>query len=154
MRRVRGAGPALAVQGGTNGRTVMTTPHKNGLILFAHGARDPQWADPFRNIQERVKPLCPGTRVELAFLELMPPDLSSCVEQLVQAGLPQITLVPLFMAHGGHLKKDLPRMIGDIQARHPQCAIRVTQAIGESPGLLQAIAHWVAQSAALCQDAT
>lgn len=118
-----------------------------GLILFAHGARDAQWADPFRQIQQRVSALCPESRVELAFLELMTPSLADCVSQLVQAGLFRITLVPLFMAQGGHLKKDLPHLIEAIQNHHPHCVIRVTQAIGESPELLQSIAAWVAQSA-------
>ena len=127
----------------------MRTSSATGLVLFAHGARDAQWADPFRHIAQQVSVLCPSARVELAFLELMTPNLSDCIEQLAQAGLFQITLVPLFMASGGHLKKDLPRLIQAIQERHPQCTIRVTQAIGESPELLQAIALWVAQSATL-----
>ncbi len=125
----------------------MKTPPTKGLILFAHGARDAQWAEPFRHIQQRVSALCPESRVELAFLELMTPSLAACVEQLVAAGLLQITLVPLFMAQGGHLKKDLPQLIETIRNHHPHCSIRVTQAIGESPELLQAIALWVAQSA-------
>ena len=46
-----------------------------GLILFAHGARDPLWAEPFESLVDRVRTLTPATPVRLAFLELMQPDL-------------------------------------------------------------------------------
>ena len=93
---------------------------KRGIILFAHGARDPQWAEPFHAIHANVEKLSPNTTVRLAYLELMEPRLKDAVNELKQQGITQITLVPLFMAQG-------------------------TQALGESPVLLSAIAQWVAQ---------
>ena len=32
----------------------------NGLLLFAHGARDPRWADPFQAVAEEARAACPG----------------------------------------------------------------------------------------------
>ena len=29
--------------------------NKNALILFAHGARDPEWANPMRRVQAAVR---------------------------------------------------------------------------------------------------
>ncbi len=117
------------------------------IILFAHGARDPQWAEPFQRIRERVRALRPGVPVELAFLELMEPGLTECVASLAEQGARHMTLVPLFMAQGGHLKKDLPRLIEALQADHPGVSIAVTPAIGESAILLDAISAWVVQQA-------
>ncbi len=115
------------------------------IILFAHGARDPLWAKPFERIRDQVKLLRPGMRVVLAFLELMDPDLPSCVASLAQQGVSEITLVPLFMAQGGHLKQDLPLLVKALQVDHPGVAIHVTEAIGESATLIAAIAAWVDQ---------
>jgi sirohydrochlorin cobaltochelatase len=124
----------------------MTTPATDSaIILFAHGARDPQWAEPFQRIREQVRALRPGVPVELAFLELMEPGLTECVASLAAQGARHMTLVPLFMAQGGHLKKDLPRLVEALQADHPGVSIKVTPAIGESPTLLAAIAGWVVQ---------
>lgn len=117
------------------------------IILFAHGARDPQWAEPFLRIRERAMALRPGVPVALAFLELMEPGLTDCVADLAAQGARNMTLVPLFMAQGGHLKKDLPRIIAALQADHPGVSIEVTPAIGESAALLSAIAAWVVQQA-------
>ena len=122
-------------------------PAPHAVILFAHGARDPQWAEPFRRIREQVSLQQPGLRVELAFLELMAPNLSQCVHELARDGVRQMTLVPLFMAQGGHLKKDLPPMVRELENAHPGLRIHVTSAIGESAPLLSAIASWVVQQA-------
>ena len=83
----------------------------SALVLFAHGARDPDWRIPFQRIQQRVSARCPGVTVELAFLELMPPALDEVLERLVATGHSKITIAPLFMAQGGHLKQDLPRLL-------------------------------------------
>lgn len=115
------------------------------LVLFAHGARDPQWAEPFHRIREQVGALSPGLRVELAFLEHMTPDLTHCVGGLVRDGVRRVTLVPLFMAQGGHLKKDLPCLVHDLENAHPGLSIETTPAIGESAPLLAAIAAWAVQ---------
>jgi sirohydrochlorin cobaltochelatase len=112
------------------------------IVLFAHGARDASWAEPFRRIAARIEKQQPGTRVELAFLELMRPDLASAIARLVDAGMDRITVVPLFLAQGGHLKQDLPRLLDEIRGRHPATRIDVTSAIGDSEDLTVAIADW------------
>ena len=37
----------------------------NGLILFAHGARDPRWAEPFESLAGRLRKAVPDQAVEL-----------------------------------------------------------------------------------------
>ena len=120
----------------------MSANTATAILLFAHGARDPSWAEPFRRIVARLRQKQPGIRVELAFLELMKPDLASAVAGLAAAGVGQITVVPLFLAQGGHLKEDLPKLLDDIRSHHPALRIDVTSAIGDSEDLTNAIADW------------
>jgi len=114
----------------------------SAIILFAHGARDPSWAEPFERMIHRLRQKQPATRVELAFLECMDPTLESAVAKLAQDGAGHITVVPLFLAQGGHLKRDLPNMVQDIRQRHPSLHIHVSKAIGDSEELTNAIADW------------
>ncbi len=118
------------------------------ILLFAHGARDPSWALPFRAIRDAVAADASGQAVELAFLELMEPGLPETAERLVADGATTITVVPLFMAQGGHLKKDLPVLMDDLRARHPQLELKLAPAIGDVPALTEAIAGWVVGFAA------
>ncbi|MBL8484917.1 MAG: CbiX/SirB N-terminal domain-containing protein, partial [Rhodocyclaceae bacterium] len=78
------------------------------LILFAHGARDPDWARPILAVAEQVKNAHGAARVEVAFLELMQPDLETALLRLIAAGSRSVLVVPMFIAQGGHLKRDLP----------------------------------------------
>jgi sirohydrochlorin cobaltochelatase len=112
------------------------------ILLFAHGARDPSWAEPFRRIVVRLRHKQPAMRVELAFLEMMQPTLAAAVGGLAADGIRHITVVPLFLAQGGHLKEDLPRLLDDIRRHHPALRIDVTPAIGDSEDLTNAIADW------------
>jgi len=120
---------------------------KTALVLFAHGARDAQWSEPFRAIRQAVATRRADLTVELAFLELMQPALGDCVAQLVKSGHTRIVVAPLFLAQGGHLKKDLPRLLKDLSARHSAAEITVLPPIGEVTELLNAISEWLVGSA-------
>ncbi len=120
----------------------MNVDQRGAILLFAHGARDPDWAAPFRRIQCRIQDASPDTTVELCFLELMSPPLPEAIAVLAARGITHVTIVPLFLAQGGHLKQDLPRMIAGVKEAHPQIQIHLAPAIGDSPALADAIADW------------
>ena len=114
---------------------------KNGLILFAHGARDPRWAEPFEAIAAVVRARAADVDVRLAFLELMAPDLPTVAEAMVADGCMRIDILPLFLGTGGHLRRDLPPLVDDIKARHPTIAVSLHGAAGEAPALVAAMAE-------------
>ena len=116
-----------------------------GIVLFAHGARDPNWAAPFYRIRSHLLARAPGTPVEIAFLEHMTPDLTRAIGSLADQGVERITLVPLFMGRGGHLQHDLPQLVAQALSAHPGVLVRTTLALGEVDGLLDAIAGWILQ---------
>ncbi len=116
------------------------------LLLFAHGARDPEWASPFRDIASQVAALRPDLAVKLAFLELQTPTLAEAISELVAEGHREIRVAPLFMAQGGHLKKDVPVLLDGIRSSHPGLRIELLQAIGDAPELRLAIAEWLVRS--------
>ena len=116
-------------------------PSSHALILFGHGARDPQWARPLQAVQAAIQARQPACRVELAFLELMSPTLDECVAGLVAEGVTQLALIPMFIAQSGHLTRDLPMQVQALQEHFPQVSIRIQPAIGESPAVQAAMAE-------------
>jgi sirohydrochlorin cobaltochelatase len=113
---------------------------KRGLILFAHGARDPRWAEPFEAIAAAVRSRAPDVDVRLAFLELMAPDLPSVADAMVADGCARIDILPLFLGTGGHLRRDLPPLVDALKARHASVNIELHGAVGEAPPLIAAMA--------------
>ena len=118
----------------------MTAPVSRGLLLFAHGARDPLWADPFRRIAARIAAHRPALPVELAFLEFMTPDLAGAGARLADAGCTQVDVLPLFLGTGGHVRKDLPALLASLAAAQPQVRWMLRTAIGEVDSVVEAMA--------------
>ncbi len=111
-----------------------------GLILLAHGARDPAWATPFEAVAARVRDRAPGTRVRLAFLELMTPSLEEAANELVALGCPRIDVVPAFLGMGGHVRRDVPAQLDRLKSAHPDIAWSLHQALGETVHVISALA--------------
>jgi sirohydrochlorin cobaltochelatase len=113
---------------------------RRGLILFAHGARDASWAAPFEAVAARVRQARPQLAVRLAFLELMTPTLLDAGRQLVDDGCLLIDVLPLFLGSGSHLRRDLPALMAQLRAAHPQPAWTLHGAAGEHPSVIEALA--------------
>ena len=113
---------------------------ESALVLFAHGSRDPKWAEPFKAIQGQIRTQAPDTPVELAFLELMQPGIQECLIELANKSVKRISIVPIFLAAGRHLREDLPALVAPIQKQYPHLVINVTAPIGDIPEFQAAIA--------------
>jgi sirohydrochlorin cobaltochelatase len=110
------------------------------LVLLAHGARNPAWAAPFEQLAAHLAAERPGWTVALAFLELMPPDLPSCLRDLARAGVRDVEVFPLFLGGSGHVLRDVPPLLDEAQQQH---GLRITlhAALGQQPGMVDAMAQ-------------
>ena len=119
-----------------------SSPVSSVVILFGHGARDPEWAAPMRRIREHmlVRPDAPA--VELVFLEFMQPTLPDAIVRIAATGVQRIAIVPIFLGQGGHLKRDLPILLEQVRAAHPECEITLAAAVGESASVIAAMADY------------
>jgi len=117
----------------------------SAVILFAHGAREAEWARPFESVRDRLR--AEGLRVELAYLEIMTPSLEDAARVLVAEGIEAVTVVPLFLAQGGHVKRQLPEMVAALGRQNPGVEFRVTPALGEEPEIVAAITTWARRAA-------
>lgn len=111
-------------------------------ILFAHGARNPDWAQPILAIRDTMRVSQPEARVEAAFLEFIEPSLPQAIDALSDAGYRDIVIVPMFMAQSGHTKRDLPALLDEARRRHPELRLTVAAPIGEAPMVVAAIVDY------------
>ena len=118
----------------------MTTPTQ-GIVLFAHGSRDPLWRAPSEAVEAHIRAHYPGVAERCAYLELTTPDLPQAVEDLVDQGATAVTIVPMFLGTGKHAREDLPMLVAELRARHPRVQVHVQAAIGEDPRMTALMAH-------------
>jgi sirohydrochlorin cobaltochelatase len=86
--------------------------------------------------------------VTLAFLELMTPSLDDAADALVARGCTQLTIVPVFLGQGSHLRRDLPERVAALRQRLPDTRVAVSEAAGEDAAVLAAIADYCARAVA------
>ncbi len=109
------------------------------LIILAHGSPDPRWRRPFEELEAALRrELGPG-RVRLAYLQHAAPDPLEMAAQAVAGGCTHLRILPLFMAGGGHVDRDLTPLGKRIEARHPGVKVELLPPAGEHPQVAAAL---------------
>ena len=125
----------------------MTTPSTTGIVLFAHGSRDPLWHKPMEAVAEQIRQKEPAASVACAYLELSQPDLPTAVAALVTQGVQSVRIVPMFLGVGKHAREDLPVLVQALRDTYPQLALSLQKAVGENPKLVDLLAQIALESA-------
>lgn len=108
-------------------------PVRNGVLFLAHGSRREAGNDEIRNIVQKVKAQDQHKRIfGLAFLEFGQPDISQSVANLAELGVDRITAIPLFLAAGKHIWRDIPAVLQQLQQKYPHIHITQGKHIGLS----------------------
>jgi sirohydrochlorin cobaltochelatase len=113
---------------------------KQGIVLVAHGSRDPGWSRPFERLAAALEKKLPAVAVALCYLE-HGPSLEEALLALVAKGVGAIRVVPVFLGAGGHVKQDIPKLVA---AANPGVPVTVDSPIGEQDQLIEAIAEGIA----------
>lgn len=112
---------------------------KQGIVLFAHGSRDPEWSRPFELIAASVGRKLPAVCVALGYLE-HGPSLHEAIAALAAKGATAIRIVPLFLGSGGHVKEDLPRLVAQAAGKFSGIGLTLESPIGDQAPVVDAIA--------------
>jgi sirohydrochlorin cobaltochelatase len=111
------------------------------IILFAHGSNDPKWHEPIQTIAQLIQQSHFHVLVRCAYLEITPPGLKPCVEELLALGCNDITVLPMFLGLGRHAREDLPKLCEEIQVQHPELLLKRLPFVGQDPRVLTLLAN-------------
>ncbi|WP_092951108.1 sirohydrochlorin chelatase [Paracidovorax konjaci] len=123
-----------------------TAAARRGVVLFAHGSRDPLWRAPIEAVETRMRLQNPNVEVRCAYLELIEPDLPAVVRELAASGIDHLSVVPMFLGTGKHAREDLPLLVHALRAEHPHLTVTVQGAIGEDPRMTALMASIAGES--------
>ncbi len=113
---------------------------QRGIVLFAHGSRDPLWHRPMQAVAQQMLKNSTALGVECAYLELSTPDLPTACRSLLARGVRTITIVPMFLGVGKHAREDLPVLVEALRANHADTVFELQSAVGEDPRLIALLA--------------
>ena len=122
----------------------------DGILLFAHGSRDPLWRAPIEAVAQRIRAQSPSTPVACAYLELCEPDLPTATAQLIaQCGHMAVTLrlFPLFLGIGKHAREDLPLLVTQLREQYPQATFELMATAGSDARVTDLLADMALENA-------
>src|SRR5215813_14042800 len=96
-----------------------------GYIVFAHGSSIESANQAVRDVAAEMARRGGLDVVEAAFLGGGPPDLDDAVGSMASR-VSEIVVVPYFLTSGLHLQRDLPNLVQQVHAAHPDIPITVT----------------------------
>lgn len=109
------------------------------LIIIVHGSRDPKWSKPFHRFVDSAKAQLNVSEIHLCYMEISEPTLMQVCESLIANGHLEATLIPFFMASGGHVDKDIPKQVEAVHETHPDFTLSLRPPIGEHPDVVSAM---------------
>lgn len=112
-----------------------------GVVVFAHGSRDPLWRAPVEAVAQRIAASDPEALVASAYLELCEPDMPTAVADLVARGATAVRVLPLFFGMGKHAREDLPEIMRALAQQHPGVRLEQLPTAGEDPRLTALLAQ-------------
>ena len=111
----------------------LSPSNQAGMILLAHGSRDPLWRQPIEAVLLALQASQPDLPCTCAYLDACVPDLPTAANALIAQGANRLTVLPLFLGTGKHAREDLPLLMESLRGTHPGVQFQVQQAIGEDP---------------------
>jgi sirohydrochlorin cobaltochelatase len=105
----------------------------HGILLLAHGAKNPGWSQPFDKIANHLKIISPNNSIVLGYLNFIHPSLPEAGKYLVAQNCKYISVIPLLFGTGKHIQEDIPQAIDHLSAQYPHIIWKLYPAIGEIP---------------------
>lgn len=92
---------------------VLNMTDKTGILLLSHGSRLDDGEDVIKAYTEMYREEFPDIPVEYGFMEIRQPNIPKTINKLTSENdLDKIIVVPVFIAHGLHTKRDIPKLLG------------------------------------------
>ena len=113
--------------------------HPSVLVLMAHGSRDREWREPFENLAQSLQAELGKDRVRLAYMDCTPPSLMDVARDAVTMGAREIKVLPLFLAGGGQVDRNISLRVNDLRRAFSDIAVKLLPVVGQHPSLVELI---------------
>jgi sirohydrochlorin ferrochelatase len=110
---------------------------KMALLVLVHGSPRASANEPMYRVIDLLRNRDVYDIVEAAFLECNEPTIPEAIDSCVRRGAKRVVAVPYFLHTGNHVADDLPRLLEEAQARHPEVEFLMGDFIGRAPEMTE-----------------
>ena len=100
------------------------------ILLVGHGSRRSEANDALLTLSSLVKNKRPDAILAHGFLQFAQPDLPTALAALANQGVEEVTIVPVFLYEGIHIKEDIPEVLAVEAEKHPQMRLILAPVLG------------------------
>ena len=103
---------------------------RRAVVLVDHGSRRAGANRQLEALCGKLAERVPGCLVEPAHMEILGPSIADAVAACVAEGALEIVVQPHFLGPGRHTIEDIPRLVAEEAARHPEVSFRIGEPLG------------------------
>ena len=71
-----------------------------------------------------------------AHMEIARPSIAEAIATCAEAGCERVVVAPYFLSQGRHIQQDIPALVAEARAEHPQLECVIADPIGQSSAQL------------------
>ena len=109
------------------------------ILYVGHGTRLRKGVEEATKFLQQTMPLIDVDIQEIAFLELVEPNIVDGVARCVERGATSILVVPILLLTAQHAKEDIPLELAKAQEKFPQLKMNVAKPFGVHPLLIETV---------------
>ena len=102
------------------------------LVIVSHGSKNKAWLKPVKKLIYSLRKKFGKTRIHVAYLENVEPDLKTVLNSL--GDMKTINILPMLISCGNHVKNDIRKDIAKYKNRHKNIKLNLLPSLGENPG--------------------
>ena len=113
-------------------------PNSYAICLIGHGSRDPEGAQEFLTLTQKLRErrLCPI--VEPAFLEFVKPEITEALSSCQHNGIKNIIILPGILFSGEHTQRDVPHTVNEVFRNLPEINLVFAEPLATQPKVIEA----------------
>lgn len=117
------------------------------VVLFTAGNPESRLRKPFEDLAQSMKNELGKDRIRLAYVNNATPSLAEIAEEAGNDGVTRLRILPLFLAPGGPLEREIPEQVAVIRGQVPQIKIELLPSVGDHERM-RMLLHALAREAA------
>lgn len=112
-------------------------PLQRPLLMIGHGTKDQEGQQSFLDFAAAYQALDKSRPVMPCFLELTGPTIQEKVDQCVEQGYSEFSVLPILLFAARHNKFDVTNELDKARLRHPQVKFHYGRHFGITPGIIE-----------------
>jgi sirohydrochlorin ferrochelatase len=125
------------------------TDNKRAVILIGHGSRAEGADDDMERIAEGLRERSGGI-VETCRMAGRGILFAEAFERCIEKGAKEIIVLPYFLHFGIHLREDIPEILRQNVAKHPEVRLVMGRHLGYDDAIISLVAKRIGESEGLC----